>query len=91
MKHTEYIVPIGDEAENYDELFIGVIRTHPALVRCKDCKHRPVLRDPGKTPEGFNLVFPDETCPGLCDDPWFSWMPADNWFCGYGERINEDQ
>lgn len=38
MKHTEYIVPIGEEAKDYDEMFIGVIRRQPELVRCKDCK-----------------------------------------------------
>ena len=39
MKHNEYIVPIGAKAEDYDEMFIGVIRKHPVLIRCKDCKH----------------------------------------------------
>jgi len=37
MKHTEYIIPIGEEAQDYDEVFIGVIRRQPELVRCKDC------------------------------------------------------
>lgn len=36
MKHTEYIVPIGEDAQDYDEMFIGVIRRQPELVRCKD-------------------------------------------------------
>ena len=39
MKHTEYIVPIGEDAQDYDEMFIGVIRRQPELVRCKDCKY----------------------------------------------------
>ena len=39
MKHIEYIVPIGAKAEDYDEMFIGVIRRQPELIRCKDCKH----------------------------------------------------
>lgn len=38
MKHTEYIVPIGEEALDVDEIFIGVIRRQSELVRCKDCK-----------------------------------------------------
>ena len=37
MKHTEYIVPIGNEAEDYDEIFIGVLRKHKELIRCKEC------------------------------------------------------
>ena len=39
MKHTEYIVPIGEDAQDYDEMFIGVIRRQPELIRCKDCKY----------------------------------------------------
>ena len=37
MKHTEYIIPIGEEAEDFDEIFIGVLRKHKELIRCKDC------------------------------------------------------
>lgn len=40
MKHKEYIIPIGEEAKEFDEMFIGVIRKQPELIRCKDCKHR---------------------------------------------------
>lgn len=40
MKDTEYIIPIGDDAQDYDEMFIGVIRRQPELIRCKDCKYR---------------------------------------------------
>ena len=38
MKHTEYIIPIGEEAKDFDEIFIGVLRKHKELIRCKDCK-----------------------------------------------------
>ena len=38
MKHKEYIIPIGEDAEDYDEMFVGVIRRQPELVRCRDCK-----------------------------------------------------
>ena len=51
MKHTEYIIPIGEDAQDYDEMFIGVIRRQPELVRCKDCKQQVVSRieTPDKT------------------------------------------
>ena len=39
MTHTEYIIPIGEDAQDYDEMFIGVIRRQPKLMRCKDCKY----------------------------------------------------
>lgn len=38
MNHKEYIIPIGEEAKEFDEMFIGVIRKQPELIRCKDCK-----------------------------------------------------
>ena len=55
----------------------------PELVRCKECKHRPI----GGEAHKHTLIFPDEVCPCNCvDDNWYSWMPDDDWFCGNGER-----
>lgn len=89
MKHTEYIIPIGEEAKEFDEIFIGVLRKHKELIRCKDCKHRP-RRLGDDEHEGLNLEFlefPDEKCPCQCEgDPWYNWMPKDDWYCGNGER-----
>ena len=60
------------------------------VVHCKDCKHRPRRSNVDDEHEGFNLEFPDEKCPGLCDDdPWYNWMPRDDWYCGNGERKEE--
>lgn len=60
MKHTEYIIPIGEDAQDYDEMFIGVIRRQPELVRCKDCKHNGYgyfSRCPVR-----NIKSPDDFC-----------------------------
>ena len=56
------------------------------VVRCKDCKHRPI--DTGGHNYGQELFFPDEdvVCPCQCGDQWYSWMPGDDWFCANGER-----
>ena len=54
------------------------------IVRCKDCKHRPIM--PKDHTDGFDLKFPDNKCPCQCEDGWYSWYPEDNWFCAYGER-----
>ena len=55
------------------------------LVRCKDCKHRPIQTEPGKV--GFALEFPERSmCPFQCEDGYYSKYPGDNFFCGYGER-----
>ena len=55
------------------------------LVRCKDCKHRPILN--GKFRNGFDLEFPTSICPCQCyEDEYYSWMPGDYWFCPYGAK-----
>lgn len=82
MTRTEYIIDddfLDDEtkmsAESQGYLW--------ELIRCKDCKHRPI----GGHEYNHTLIFPDERCPCNCfDDNWYSWMPNDNWFCGNGER-----
>lgn len=89
MKHTEYIIPIGEEAKEFDEIFIGVLRKHKELIRCKDCKHRPRRSNVDDEHEGFNLEFPDEKCPCQCEDHWYNWMPRDDWYCGNGEGKDE--
>lgn len=89
MKHTEYIIPIGEEAKEFDEIFIGVLRKHKELIRCKDCKHRP-KKECEDGHGGLNLVFPDGSrCPCECSDPWYNWMPDDDWYCGNAEREEE--
>ena len=67
----------------------GIIQEMPTVdavevVRCLDCKHRPTgtNRD--------DLEFPDDKCPCQCEDYWYNWKPADNWFCGNGERKDGD-
>lgn len=58
------------------------------IVRCQDCKHRPMKRNPNGDDYGFNLYSPtvDEICPCIVGDNWYSWMPKDNFYCAYGER-----
>ena len=62
----------------------GKITPLPVVVRCKDCKHRPIK--PNDYENGFDLEFPDGKCPCQCDDGWYSWYPPDDWFCAEGER-----
>ena len=60
------------------------------LVLCKDCKHRPVevgsciegpLKDNAK--DDWDR---DYTCPFLCDDCYYSRIPADDFYCASGEK-----
>ena len=55
------------------------------LVRCKNCIHR------GRYDEKLHcVVYPDEKCPAMCDDPFYSWRPDDDWFCPNGE-VKQDE
>ena len=58
------------------------------IVRCAECKHRPIKEDADGAVHGFNVIAPnrDERCPCLVEDGWYSWLPDDNFYCGYGER-----
>lgn len=57
------------------------------IIYCNACKHRPVVTDPDH-PYGFGVSGPDwdQTCPFLCDDPYYNRMPADDMYCGLGEE-----
>ena len=66
------------------------------IVHCKDCKHRPIIKDKQESAQGFNLDYPrckegwyDYECPCLCDDGFYNFYPADDWFCANGERKDE--
>ena len=94
---TEYIFEISDVL--YDEE-TGEAVMKPSvkgkLIRCKDCKHRPVMVW-SKVYDDFDVLAPevdgkeDWRCPCLIeDDPYYSWSPNDNWFCGNGERMESD-
>lgn len=66
MKHTEYIIPIGEDAQDYDEMFIGVIRRQPELIRCKDCKYNSNTEgnyvNCGLIPQMFGKTPDDNYC-----------------------------
>ena len=58
-----------------------------AVVRCKDCKHRPKKPDWETYEDGADIEFPDGKCPCQCSsDRYYSWYPDDDWYCAEGER-----
>ena len=73
---AEYIIKVSEEGYEKPTVI-------QELVRCKDCKHKPTgtNRD--------DLEFPDDKCPCQCEDYWYSWKPADDWYCGNGEQKDE--
>lgn len=80
----EEVIAVYGDAGDGEELF-----EVQKLVRCKECKHRPIKEDPNGSNRGFNIIEPnlnDDLCPCLVEDGFYSWLPHDNFYCGYGER-----
>lgn len=72
-----------------------IVKVQPTIdavpvVRCRDCKHRPIPTKPSYR-GGEWLDFPDSVCPCQCEDIWYSWNPDSDWFCGNGERKEDEQ
>lgn len=90
---------IYEETRDFDGVDCLIKRGE--LVRCKDCKYRPHLRDAVDEDDaeklklghfnGFDLRFPTEwKCPcQVYDDEYYSWIPKEDWFCADGERREE--
>ena len=55
------------------------------LVRCKDCKHRPITLDGEVLPRKVNGC-PDEACPFVRADYYYNRQPEGDFFCAWGER-----
>lgn len=83
---AEYILNAPNEAT--EELYRDKWKAK-RLVRCKDCKHKPEVKEIeiyGRI-EKYPLFPDDSTCP-VCNtsDSYYSWIPDDNWFCANGEQ-----
>lgn len=85
VKSTDFLTP-------EEEKIVDVIRNMPSaeleIIRCKDCKHKPYTH--GRIATGFDIIFPDESCPCQCEDGWYSWIPEDDWYCANAERRTDE-
>lgn len=80
--------------DDYRDMLIGALEvlppTHPDIIRCKECRHKPYPSDNydyRNRDRGFEIIFPDDSrCPCRCDDEYYSHIPDDDWFCGNAER-----
>lgn len=50
------------------------------IVRCKDCKHNPKRTND----------FAYGRCVCCCEDDWYGYVPDDDFFCGHGERKDNE-
>lgn len=76
---AEYIVTVEEDSKNFEEMFIGAIRSYPKLIRCKDCKH--YMNEDENCPDEYG------NCPTVC-----MYMPDDaeeNGYCHRAERKEE--
>lgn len=68
----EYIIPLNDTAEDWDEMFVAVIRKQEELIRCKDCKHW--MKNPYRESSVFGLCFKHKDIAIATDETdWCSW------------------
>ena len=77
-----------EKRKNYPQWVADTIGAMPdAIVRCKDCKHRPELKLYSDRKGNYTAVeFPaGSKCPCQCEDFFYSWYPKDDWFCANGE------
>ena len=56
------------------------------IVRCKDCKHRGERHGDSPFDIEWPDDYPDSVCPGQVMDPYYSWVPPDDWYCANGEK-----
>lgn len=103
---SEYVTVVEPGVDFLESTFehggeFNILSVEP-LVRCRECKHRPV-KSPDKkgrlwitapridNEDCLSAFVPtvgefDLTCPYLCDDPYYNRMPDDNYYCSRGER-----
>jgi hypothetical protein len=87
VDRDELIRALKYDRGQYDKGYAdGKAAAMDELVRCKDCKHR------GKKIEyGFVAYAYESVCPLCCDDdPYYSILKDDDFFCAYGERRSDD-
>ena len=79
-----------DKAQSYEQTILKLSLNKAdvvEVVRCKDCKHRPI--DTQEEGNGFDYDFPEEYgCPGYCDDGYYSQRFKDDFYCACGERAD---
>lgn len=90
-----YLDSLSDEefiniVENAREYSLDFEENIVEVVRCRDCKYRPVGVNNRyvHAPEDKDGKYMD-ICPWLCEDCFYSEVPPDNFYCAYGERKDD--
>lgn len=88
----EYEHGIYDTTDLAEMLYYMPAADVVEVVRCKECRHRPLMVDGDVKDPNYNESAWEEdyTCPYLCyEDDFYNCMPPDDGFCNYGERMDE--
>lgn len=72
--------------ESVVEYVNDFLNNRVSVVRCKDCKHRPLGKD---DPNFWEWYGEDTRCPWFCADTYYLAVPPDDFFCAYGEVKDE--
>ena len=94
-KKIDKIAELGgfdpDTQEELESFIEKAVFDAEPIVRCKDCKHRPIPNGNNHplTPKPSEFEW-DYVCPYLCDDEYYNLMPEDNDYCSRGERRKDD-
>ena len=84
----EEFINIVENAREYSSDFEENI---VEVVRCRDCKYRPVGVNNRyvHAPEDKDGNKYSDICPWLCEDCYYSEIPPDDFYCAYGERKDD--
>ena len=84
----EEFISIIENAREYSSDFEENI---VEVVRCRDCKYRPVGVNNRyvHAPEDKDGNEYSDICPWLCEDCFYSEIPPDDFYCAYGERKDD--
>ena len=84
----EEFISIIENAREYSSDFEENI---VEVVRCRDCKYRPVGVNNRyvHAPEDKDGNKYSDICPWLCEDCYYSEIPPDDFYCAYGERKDD--
>lgn len=80
---------LRQDASAYSQGFADGYRlAKKALITCGECMYKPTQHEEdGETIIDFPVPF---KCPCECEDPWYDWVPEDDWFCGNAKRREEE-
>ena len=92
LEATRVFVSDGEYILKFEDNIANRVTEWVPLVRCRECRHRPLMVDGDVKDPNYNesALNEDYTCPYLCyEDEFYNCMPPDDGFCSCGEKMDE--